>query len=363
MQWNGRIPATLSRIKKVQYGATMLKELQKDFLPVLEERWRALVGESLTNSPMREMLDYHQNTGGKRLRALAVVLAAEPFLRRQGRGWRSELSRLVPIALAVELIHNATLVHDDIQDGDTHRRGKLTLWKKYSMEQAINCGDAFFFLAFQALKGGGYTPELEVFLCRELESATLTVIDGQSREFALKEKLKSSATFSPSEYEEVVRGKTAALFSLPYVCGAKVAGATEAEVDGWREKASRLGVAFQIQDDVLDLWGEKGREKRGMDIAEGKISFPVLELLTIFQERGDAASARWLIELLLQDRESTREADILRAIRLMEENGVKDRCLEMIRSNLDFGDSEAEASFGPLKRFIEESAANQPLRT
>jgi geranylgeranyl diphosphate synthase type I len=333
----------------------MLAELQREFLPVLEREWTSLLESSLAGSPMRDMLAYHQSTGGKRLRACAVLLAAEPFLRQKNKTWRDELPSLLPIALAVELIHNATLVHDDIQDGDTHRRGKETLWKKYSTEQAINCGDAFFFLALRALRAGKYKPDLEIFLVREIENATLTVIDGQSQEFALKERLRESQSVSFSEYENVVRGKTAALFSLPYVCGAKVAGASDPEVADWRLKAEKLGIAFQVQDDVLDLWGEKGRASRGMDIAEGKISFPILAAF----QRVNEAERTWLIGLLLEPREATAESDIERAIEVLEKAGVRDLCQKKIAENLSLGnEKETELAFGSLQKFIAGSAQN-----
>lgn len=332
----------------------MLKELQNDFLPQLEREWRALLSVALSNSPMHEMLEYHRATGGKRLRAMAVVLAAEPFLRRSGQSWRGNSHRILPAALAVELVHNATLIHDDIQDGDTHRRGQETLWRKFSAAQGINCGDALFFLAFRALEKAGYDPSLELFLMRELERATFTVIEGQSREFALKEKLKKSRKFSSEEYETMARGKTAALFSLPYVCGARMAGASDAEVSEWRGRAEKIGVVFQIQDDVLDLWGDKGRDRRGTDIAEGKISYPVVQTFRCLEREGRAEEMRWLADVLLSGRESTRHDDIEKAITLMEHCGVREQCLQEVADGLGAavaGDL-ARVSFGPLAEAV-----------
>ena len=97
-------------------------------------------------SPMREMLEYHYRSGGKRLRPTLVLGAALAYARRKGGDTEQLTCSAIPYALAVELLHNATLIHDDIQDGDVSRRGHPTLWKKYSEAQAINCGDAWFFV-------------------------------------------------------------------------------------------------------------------------------------------------------------------------------------------------------------------------
>ena len=339
----------------------MLNELQKDFLPKLEQAWKDLVRSALSNSPMVEMLEYHRLTGGKRLRAMTVLLAAEPFLRRNGKSWKSEVERLLPLALAVELIHNATLIHDDIQDGDTLRRGKETLWKKYSLAQGINCGDALFFLAFRALELGKYPADLAVFFAKELESSTLTVIEGQSREFSLKEKLKTSKNFLAEEYEQMVRGKTAALFSLPYVCGAKIAGANDSEISDWRMRAEKIGIAFQIQDDVLDLWGNKGRDVSGSDIAEGKISYPVLQSLKILTDANRDQEVKWLVALLLKEREATASEDIAKAIRLMDDCGARANCIAEVSKNLKEATDGGMAaiSFAPIAELLQKIVSGQ----
>src|SRR6185437_14673588 len=118
-------------------------------------------------------------------------------------------SDAVGLGCALEMIHNATLVHDDLQDGDTVRRGKPTVWKKYSAAQAINCGDAMFQFAFQMLCDA----ELPAQTVRKISSlasrGTLLVIEGQAQEFLMKEERSPGV----ERYLGVVRGKTAALMA------------------------------------------------------------------------------------------------------------------------------------------------------
>ncbi|RYZ93963.1 MAG: hypothetical protein EOP11_27065, partial [Proteobacteria bacterium] len=139
-------------------------------------------------SPMRDMLEYHFKSGGKRIRPLLVFGAALSYARKMGCDETSILDIAQPYALAVELLHNATLIHDDIQDGDRTRRGAETLWVKYSTAQAINCGDAWFFVPNLLIQEAPYGPELKLSLLELLQRKTLAVIEGQAQEFELKER-------------------------------------------------------------------------------------------------------------------------------------------------------------------------------
>ncbi|MGZ3706363.1 MAG: polyprenyl synthetase family protein, partial [Bdellovibrionota bacterium] len=283
-------------------------------------------------SPMREMLEYHYRSGGKRLRPTLVLGAALAYARRKGGNTDSLVRACVPYALAVELLHNATLIHDDIQDGDVSRRGHPTLWKKYSPAQAINCGDAWFFVPQLIIQKADYPAEVKLALLELVQSRILAVIDGQSQEFALKERFARGEEISVQQYLLMVEGKTSALFSVPLVGGALVAGAGALERKALEQSATRLGHAFQIQDDLLDLWGNKGRDQPGSDIAEGKLSYPLVLLLNQLS-RGSQDRVR-VEEIVRAPREQTTQEQVNWVIGLMEKNGIKEKAKQDFQRHL-----------------------------
>mgnify|MGYP000053032453 CR=1 FL=1 len=245
-------------------------------------------------SLLTEMSAYHLGTGGKRLRALVPLLTAEAL--------GADPVRLRPFAAACEMLHNATLVHDDLQDGDTTRRGRPTVWKRWSAAQAINLGDAMFYWAVALLGRIEASDPLRWETVELLLRGTLRVIDGQAREFQLKD----DPAPTMASYVRMIEGKTSGLFEIPLVGAARLCGAAPETAEALRGAARDLGVLFQIQDDLLDLYGEKGRERRGTDVAEGKISVLVVHAL----ERAPAGEARRLREVLARSREETTDDDI-----------------------------------------------------
>ncbi len=291
-------------------------------------------------SPMREMLEYHYRSGGKRLRPTLVLGAALAYARKKGGDTDNLIRSCVPYALAVELLHNATLIHDDIQDGDRSRRGHPTLWVKYSQAQAINCGDAWFFVPQLLIQSADYPLETKLRLLELVQSRILAVIDGQSQEFALKERFAGGEEVSITQYLLMVQGKTSALFSVPLLGGALVAGASALERKALEQSAVFLGHAFQIQDDLLDLWGNKGRGELGSDIAEGKLSYPLVLLLNKLP-RGSQDRTR-TEEIVRAPRENTTADQIAWVIALMEREGIKER------AKLDFQRHLSEARGGSL---------------
>lgn len=257
-------------------------------------------------SALPAMAAYHLETGGKRLRALLPLLTAEAL--------GADPARLVPLGAACEMLHNATLVHDDLQDGDRTRRGRPTVWARFGAAQAVNLGDAMFYWAVLLLHRLDAPPALREALAARLMGETLRVIDGQDREFALK----AAPEATPEAYFAMVEGKTSGLFALPMAGAALACGAPAPVVGGLGEAARHLGVLFQVQDDVLDLFGDKGREAPGGDIAEGKRSLLAIRALaTLPPERG-----AWLRAVLDAPREATRAEDIAAAIDLLRACGT-----------------------------------------
>jgi geranylgeranyl diphosphate synthase, type I len=261
-----------------------------------------------------EMSAYHFSTGGKRLRALM------PSWIFQALG--KEPQKAFPLGCALELIHNATLVHDDLQDGDTYRRGKETVWKKYSDVQAINCGDALYQFALEALTELDVAPATWKKIVARLSRGTLQVIEGQAQEFLMKDEEHPVW----ARYHQVVEGKTAALLSTA-TATALLALEVEPSILKAAEKASlESGILFQIQDDLLDIYGDKQRERKATDIAEGKIS----ALVAVFNEAASLEDKKRVSVILRTPRAETTDAQIQQVIDLFEKYKVRETLIGKI---------------------------------
>lgn len=304
----------------------MQLDFEQKCLNAVDQAFLQVQEKYFSKSPMKEMFQYHYYSGGKRLRPLLACLAAESYAKVKGKKVEEIFQKCVPFALAVELIHNATLIHDDIQDGDTVRRGLPTLWKKYSLAQAINCGDAWFFSPLLLVHEIPVDNETKLMLLKVLQEKTLAVIEGQSLEFEMKDRFSAGKEISVSQYLQMVEGKTSALFSMPLVGGATIAGATDLEKRALEQSALHLGHAFQIQDDLLDLWGEKGRGQRGSDVAEGKLSYPLVLLLSQLPKNGSQREK--VMKIVQKSREETSQEEIDFVIDLMEKEKIRDRAIK-----------------------------------
>jgi geranylgeranyl pyrophosphate synthase len=212
------------------------------------------------------MLSYQLASRGKRIRALLPVWGAANL------GGCPEDA--LDVGVGLELLHNATLVHDDLQDGDRYRRGVPTVWHRWGAVQAINAGDALVFESFARI---GRAPA-GARVMRTVSNLMLRVIEGQAMEFQLKLPEGDPAAIQPTidAWKEVAVRKTGAFFVACLQSAAIAAGAGEQAIDYGAAYGHLLGLLFQAQDDYLDLVGEKGRRTRGSDLREGKLSFPVV---------------------------------------------------------------------------------------
>jgi geranylgeranyl diphosphate synthase, type I len=233
--------------------------------------------------PFHEMLTYHMGwTGegagseatGKRIRPLLVLLTC---LASSGAGgavetWQSAL----PAAAAVELVHNFSLVHDDIQDNSDKRRGRPTTWVKWGMPMAINVGDALFVMSNQAIIDlkEKHPPEMVVGAAEILHNTCLDLTRGQFLDMSYEER----KDLAVEDYWPMVSGKTAALLSACCHIGALLGGGDEAKQEAYRAFGHYLGLAFQVQDDILGIWGDEALtgKSAASDLVEGKNSLPVL---------------------------------------------------------------------------------------
>ena len=224
-----------------------------------------------------EMLTYHMGwTGegagpeatGKRIRPLMLLLCTAA----SGASWQSAL----PAAAAVELVHNFSLVHDDIQDNSDKRRGRPTTWVKWGAPMAINVGDALFVISNQAIihLKESYPAEVVVKAAELLQNACLDLTRGQFLDMSYEE----TTDLGVDDYWPMVAGKTAALLSACCHIGSLLGGADEPAQEAYRAFGHYLGLAFQVQDDILGIWGDEAMtgKSAASDLIEGKKSLPVL---------------------------------------------------------------------------------------
>ena len=273
-------------------------------LTEVEGLMRALVrGER--DEKAGQIVNEHLATGGKRLRA-RLALAAVQCLGGDPKG-------ALGWAAACELLHNATLIHDDLQDGDRLRRGQPTSWVRHGMPQAVNAGDLIFVLPFAALEKTDIPAPARFDLCQILARKAADVIRGQAWELDL---VRTANTDSDA-YFHCIQGKTSALFELPVQGAAVLSGAGRSDAVSLSAPFSMLGMMFQIQDDVLDLFGDKGREARGSDLREGKISALVVEHVRLHPGDKDQ-----LLRLLREDRDASSQQDVDAMIQRFEQGGA-----------------------------------------
>jgi geranylgeranyl diphosphate synthase type I len=262
---------------------------------------------------LRHMIAYHMgwegegagvSAQGKRIRPLLVLLAAAAA----GGRWQAAL----PAAAAVELLHNFSLVHDDIQDNSPLRRGRPTVWRKWGIAQAINTGDALYALASLALGRLSETASAGIAsqAARIFHQTCLHLTQGQHLDLSYQ--LRTD--LDVEDYWPMISGKTAALLEACTCLGALIAGAGENELQAYGEFGRKLGMAFQVQDDLLGIWGDAGQTGKSTesDLVEGKKSLPVLDGLG----KGAAFAARWR-----RGPVSPQEAPALAA--LLEDEGAR----------------------------------------
>ncbi len=284
---------------------------------------------------LEAMAWYQLETGGKRLRPLIAVLATEAL----GGDPEAALSA----AAGVELLHNATLVHDDFQDGDIMRRGRPTVWKKHGWEQSINAGDGLYFMGLSLLARSPIPGDRLGLLMGRVAERMTQVVRGQVDEFRLKARERPTE----AEYLEVIRGQTAGLFSLPLEAACLIApNVSQEERDAIARAGEVLGLLFQIQDDLLDLVGEKGRERVGTDIAEGKPSLPVVRAMN----GSDHKAAARVQALLRLPRTDTEDTHIAEAIALLESTGALASSFDTVRTLA----AEVRATGGRLGGLLDE---------
>lgn len=271
--------------------------IEKNFPDDWETDW---AGSEL----LEEGMSYSLTSGGKRVRPLLCLKLCDAL--------GGDIDQAKVFGRATEVFHNYTLVHDDILDDDTHRRDQESVWRKCGRDQAIVVGDGLSALSYRYLAQNRDMFEdgklLDLF--QILNKVDLEVNDGQSIDVSFRERKE----ISEEEYMEMTRKKTSSLLKAALEGAAVIADADEATKRNIEKFGEKIGPAFQIRDDVIDLVGNKGRESHGQDIGEGKRSLVVVKALN----RLDEGERQELLTILDKSKENTSSQEVDRSIELFK---------------------------------------------
>lgn len=305
------------------------RQIETGLRDILDERER----EDPLYHPIEQML----SMGGKRLRPTCLLMACEMF--------GGELEEGLRAALGIEVFHNFTLMHDDLMDEAPLRRGKATVHQSYGSDMAILSGDAMFVKAYAEMS------KVEDRLLRstlsDFNRVALEVCEGQRMDMDFEERWDVGV----DDYLRMIVSKTGALLGGALAIGARIGGGSIEEVQGMELLGRNAGVAFQIQDDLLDVYGDEGKvgKRKGGDIVAGKKTYLLIRAF----EKANVGQREKLGNALKDPDEERRVEDV---IRLYDELGVQEEARE--RSQAYF----AEAMNG-LERSAVTDAQKASLRS
>jgi geranylgeranyl diphosphate synthase type I len=329
-----------------------LPEIFNRFKDDIEKEMQSIISSG--SLPLYDMLRYHMgwidekgNSGdfgkGKFLRATLCILA---YISTLKEGEEEKGSTVMPLAGSIELIHNFSLIHDDIQDNDIQRRHKPTLWYIWGKPQAINAGTTMKILANLAitrLENYGISCEKQLKVFRIINESCLKMLEGQYLDIEFEDKSEVSI----DEYITMIERKTASLIEGAILIGA----ALNLEKDGLerlRKFGNLLGIAFQIRDDILGIWGsqDKTGKPHASDILKKKKSFPIVYTLNNAPEK--------MKKNLLKIYESKRinENQMLTVLGYLEDVEAKKFCEEKCRYYYKLAVNEIK-SLPVLKKYLQ----------
>lgn len=344
--------------------------------PITEGLRRALAQHrpvSETDSPADRLLDtfygqmeYHfgwrdeslrpaEANPGKLVRPTLLLLACELAAARVSDAadeTHQTVLRALPAAVAIELVHNFSLIHDDIEDSDQVRRHRATLWRLWGQPQAINTGDGMFALARLALldlMSNGVPAPMVVHVSGLLDETCVRLCEGQH----LDMRFEGSQDVTIEMYHAMIQRKTAALIACALEMGAYLGGASDVVARQLAECGMSLGLAFQLRDDLLGIWAPRamlGKEAAG-DLRRKKMSLPVIHAL---QHAAPADRAR-LLAIYAAEGPATAD-QVAVALEILERTGARERVLHALREQSDRARASLSAAAGDV------AAAQEPHR-
>jgi len=299
-------------------------------------------------APFYGMLHYHmgwtdasfqplQSPAGKRVRPLLLLLACAEV--------GGDPVQAIPAASAIELIHNFSLIHDDVEDGDETRRHRATVWKTWGVPHAVNAGDGMFGMAYRAVqrtRGLGVPDHTTLDVLDILTTIIIELTEGQYLDMSFEQ--RDSVTVA--EYMRMISGKTSALIGASVAIGASIGGATPEQRDALQRFGRAIGLSFQIQDDILGIWGDPAvtGKAAGNDILRRKKSLPLLYALN------HAGVGPRLHQLMAE----MAPGDLSQALALLDEAGARSYAEGMQRE-------EHAAGIAALKEALGDGAEKTAL--
>lgn len=270
-------------------------------------------------APFFALQEYHLGWRDQHLRP--AVSAPGKLLRPQFallacRAVGGQAEQALPLAAALQLIHDFSLIHDDIQDQSETRRGRETVWKIWGIAHGINVGDGMFtvaHLALHKLSEVGVEPTIVLDVLKRFDQTILTICEGQYLDMSFEGKIEISET----DYLAMISRKTAELIAAATGLGAIVGGGNAANVRAMFNFGQSLGLAFQMQDDILGIWGEPEVTGKpyAADVYRRKVSLPIIHALHHSAQRGE-------LERIYR-RRRIREADVKRALEILGAAGSR----------------------------------------
>ncbi len=268
---------------KPELSRPSVAEILARYGPELEAVLRDSIPSDSTTPDLYDILRYHlgwldekltptRRSGGKLLRPTLCLLCTEAF--------NGSYRRALPAAAAVELLHNFSLIHDDVEDRGQERHGRRTVWARWGEPLAVNAGDAMLILSeLMLLRAPAYgaDPSTVLAAMRLLNQCCLALAEGQHLDLTLE----GNPEITRDQYFEVISRKTAALLGCSAEIGVLCAGGRGAQATHYREFGRYLGLGFQIQDDVLGIWGDPRQtgKPEAADVYGRKVTLPVIEAL------------------------------------------------------------------------------------
>ena len=307
----------------------------KTFQEYLETVNQAIAAIPYPEAPSKlyEPISYHMALGGKRVRPVLTLMACEAM--------GGELSHALDAAVGLEMFHNFTLLHDDVMDNADVRRGKTTVHRRWNANTAILSGDTMLTIATQYISRTANWQVMDLF-----NKTAIEIYEGQQWDMDYEHRVDVTV----EEYINMIRLKTSVLLGCALKTGALIADADEQQANLLYDAGVNMGLAFQLRDDVLDVWGDPatfGKEIGG-DIMNNKKTFLLINAIRLAQ--GDDADE---LRHWLNDPYATRDNKVAGVTALYERLGVRDLAEDAIASYNDL----AVAAFNQVKMSDEDKQA------
>jgi geranylgeranyl diphosphate synthase type I len=299
----------LERLVKT-YGPSIDQEIQR-FLSLGHSHPDFVAMMAYPFGYVDERLKPIDASGGKRFRPMLCLLACESV--------GGAIQQALTTAAAIEILHTFSLVHDDIEDRDSTRRHRPTVWKLWGEAQGINVGDAMFAVAFRAILDSPIDPAITLDIARRFGDTARVLTEGQFLDMSFE----SRGDVRAEEYSRMVENKTGALIEFSLWAGARIGGADVKTLAAVANFGKEIGKAFQIQDDISGIWSSRDRtgKEPGTDLRNGKKTLPILLAAEYAEEPYRSVLASYV---------QSAAGDIARVIEALNETGARAHAEERV---------------------------------